>query len=373
MDIPGFIRLLREGRTEAALARILQENPFPEVCGRICPAPCERHCIFHDEGSAISIRALERYAADHGQVGAKRAVVAPSTGKRVGIIGAGAAGLAAAAILSKHGIAVTVFDASDKPGGVLRYGISEFRLPLKIIDGIIDQLTAAQVVFKNNVVVGKTIGLDDIMHQRFDALLISSGAQRPVWPGLAGQGLGGVYYAREFLMRSQIHTKVSAGVHGAPMVVGEETIVIGPGYEAMDAARLAVRLGQKVTWIFKEFEEQLGLHREDIKATAAEGVVIQSPIEAVAIEGNDKGMASSVVCRSMETEGAALTRLPADMVIIATGGQPEESLKNLVDSYQQGSTKVFFAGECAGEGHNIAQAFASGKQAAKAVKEFLCV
>ena len=188
IDIPGFIRLLREGDTGLALERVKKENPFPAICGRICPAPCEQACVFEAEGQSISIRALERFVSDHGQSKPEKAGLS-APGKKVAIIGSGPAGMSASYYLAKLNFSVTVFEAAHEPGGLLRYAIPEFRLPQKVLDEQFALLKSLGVEIQTDTVFGRTMMIDELLMRGFSAVLLATGASLPVFSQLPGSSL----------------------------------------------------------------------------------------------------------------------------------------------------------------------------------------
>ena len=202
IDIPGFIRLLREGEAVLALERIKKENPFPAICGRICPAPCEQACVFHADGDPIAIRGLERFAADFGHSKSGKPHLLPQ-GKKVAIIGSGPVGMSAAYFLAKMNFSVTIFEAAHEPGGLLRYAIPEFRLPQKVLDEQFSKLKWAGVEIQTDVVFGRTMMIDELFMRGFSAVLLATGASLPIFSDLPGSNLTGVNYDTEFLYRLQ--------------------------------------------------------------------------------------------------------------------------------------------------------------------------
>jgi len=250
INIPEFIRDLREDNVADAYAKIREANSFPGICGRICPAPCEKACILNEEGALpIEIRALERYAADYGRTKAAKRGQAFLGGRKIAVVGAGPAGLTAAAELAQKGYQVTVFEAFDKPGGILRYGIPEFRIPNKVLDTEINDLKSAGVKVEVNFLVGHTATLEDLLQQDFAAVLLATGAGIPKFRDLPGANLGGVYYGEEFLMRTNL-TKANIFSRYIPsFVIGEKIAVIGSGNTALDCARAAARFGREVKLI----------------------------------------------------------------------------------------------------------------------------
>ncbi len=233
INIPGFIRRLREGNVGGAYELIREQNPLPSICGRICLAPCELACILNEEKNPIGIRALERYAADNRSRSGRKE--ASNRGMKIAIVGSGPAGLSAAAVLAQKGYQVRIFESMDQPGGVLRYGIPEFRIPNKILEAEINEIKALGVEIETNCMIGNTKTMDDLKTEGYVAILLAMGAGIPKFMEVPGSHLGGVYYGEEFLMR--INQKRST-----QFPLGNKIVVIGSGNTALDCARVAVRL-----------------------------------------------------------------------------------------------------------------------------------
>jgi len=396
IDIPGFIRLLREGDNNLALERIKKENPFPSICGRICPAPCEEACVFYSDGHPIAIRSLERFAADFGAVKSEKAAATPR-GKKVAIIGSGPSGMSAAYYLAKMNFSVTIFEAAHEPGGLLRYAIPEFRLPQKVLDEQFSLLRSLGVEIQTDVVLGRTMMIDEIFMRGYSALLLAIGASLPVFSDLPGSSLAGVYYDKEFLYRLHAFNKEDAQQAARQQRIGgTKTVVLGRGEAAFDAARLSLRLGSEVHLVFEGFEEQSGVSDDVLKESREEGLEIHSmrPLEMV---GDERGFVEGVKCRKLDIVdskgGLALEAsneepiiLEAQTVIIANGQRPNNFLKqalpqlkwdedgSLWANEQTGMTsmeKVFGAGSVMTAGGSVVEAIAGGKAAAQKIIQYL--
>ena len=382
VDIPGFIRLLREGETAPALERIKKENPFPAICGRICPAPCEQACVFQVDGAPIAIRDLERFATDFGHSKLEKPHSTPR-GKKVAIIGSGPAGMSAAYYLAKTNLSVTVFEAAHQPGGLLRYAIPELRLPQKVLDEQFSQLESVGVEIQTDVVFGRTMMIDELFMRGFSAVLLATGASLPCYSDLPGSGLAGVYYAVEFLNRLQAVSKedvlAAARQQGIPAA---KTVIVGLGASAFDAARLSVRLGSAVQVVFGDSEEVAG-KPEILKESREEGIEILSSMEPLEIVGDDNGFVRGVKCRKEDEDPVVLE---AQTVIIACGTRPNDFLKqhlpqlkwdedgSLWADAKTGMTsmeKVFACGRVVTAVGSVADSIAGGKAAAQKISQYL--
>jgi len=396
IDIPGFIRLLREGDTALSLERIKQENPFPAICGHICPAPCEQACVFNADGNPIAIRSLERFAAEFGQGKAERLTPNPR-GKKVAIIGSGPAGMSAAYYLAKSNLSVTIFEAAHEPGGLLRYAIPEFRLPQKVLDEQFSQLKLLGVEIQTDVVFGRTVMIDEVFMRGFSALLLATGASLPLFSDLPGSSLGGVYYDKEFLYRLQATNKEDAlAISRQQMIPGSKTVVVGRGQAAFDAARLSVRLGSEVQIIFEGFEEEAGVDAEILKESREEGIEVHA-MRVLGMVGDENGFVQGVKCQKMDVieakDGLKLEPssdepiiVEAQTVVISNGQRPNDFLKNYLPQIkwdedgslwadaQTGMTsmgRVFGCGSVMTAGGSVVEAIAGGKAAAQKIIKYL--
>jgi glutamate synthase (NADPH/NADH) small chain len=371
IDIPGFVRLLREGDAVQALEVIKRQNPFPAICGRICPAPCEASCVFQSEGQSIAIRTLERYAADTASKIEKPSSI--PKGKKVAIIGSGPTGMSAAYYLAKANLSVTIFEAAHEPGGLLRYGVPELRLPQKVLDEQFAQLKALGVAVQTDMVLDRTFRMDELFLQGFSAVVMATGASLPRFSDLPGSNLSGIYYDVEFLNRLQsINKEDLSRAAVRQWMPADKTVVVGRGAPAFDVARVALRLGSEVKMVFAGFEEEAGVSNEVLKESREEGLETFSMqvLEMVGEEGFVKG----VKCRKLDIvedkEGLKLEPSAEDPVILEAGtvilANGSASLKD-VPRTMAGSEKIF---SCGGF-ESVVEAIAGGKSTAQKVIQYL--
>jgi glutamate synthase (NADPH/NADH) small chain len=401
VPIPRFIKLVREQRFAEALEVIKEANLLPAVCGRVCPQEkqCEQRCALGKKFDPVAIGRLERFAADwvmEHDLGAVPAP-APPTGKKVAVVGSGPAGLACAYELAKLGHAVTILEAFHEPGGVLLYGIPEFRLPKRIVAREIDLLKRMGVRIDLNVVVGKLVTVDEIL-RRFDACFIATGAGTPKFMDIEGEDLNGVYSANEFLTRINI-MRAYRPEFDTPIRKGERVAVVGGGNVAMDAVRTALRLGAgEAIIIYRRSEEDMPARREEVHHAKEEGVRFETLAEPVRILGRD-GAVTEVECvrmgpgepdesgrrRPMPITGSEF-RIPADTVIMAIGTNANplvpRSTKDLalhtwgyiVAEEGTGRTSregVFAGGDIVTGSATVISAMGAGRKAAQAMHEYL--
>lgn len=401
IQIPDFIKALKEDNLEEAGKIIRETSMLPSVCGRVCPQErqCEGNCILGIKGEAVAIGALERYVGDN--TAAEKTEIKPS-GKKVAIVGSGCAGITAAADLRKAGHEVVVFEALHKLGGVLRYGIPPFRLPRVILDREIENLKEMGVEFHTNVIVGKSITLKQLKDDGFDAIFICSGAGLPKMMNIPGENLNGVFSANEFLTRVNL---MGAGRDdcATPLKVGKKVAVIGGGNVAMDAARTAVRVGfEEVSILYRRTEKELPARLEEIRHAKEEGVqfkFLHAPVEILENEGYVAGMKFEIM--ELGEPDASGRRRPVgtsefvvedvDTVIVALGTGPNpiiqrsaeaEGMEIITDAKgyievdpEKRSTNipcVFAGGDVAPVGaSNAINAMGAGKKAAKAINDML--
>ncbi len=401
INIPKFIQAIKEDNLEAAGDVIRETSLLPSVCGRVCPQErqCEGKCVLGIKSEPIAIGALERYVGDNTE--AKSGNIVP-TGKKVAVIGSGCAGITAAADLRKLGHDVVVFEALHELGGVLRYGIPPFRLPRTVLDREIDSLKSIGVEFETNVVVGKSITIQQLKDDGFDAIFICSGAGLPKMLGVGGENLNGVYSANEFLTRVNL-MHAHKDETPTPIRVGKKVAVIGGGNVAMDAARVAVRVGfDEVYIVYRRTEAELPARLEEIRHAKEEGVIfkfLHNPTEIVGKDGYVTGMNLDIMelgepdesgrRRPISTGKTEL--MDVDTVIVALGTGPNPIIQDsaasedlnletnkwgyiVIDS-ETGKTSidgVYAGGDVAPSGEsNAINAMGAGKKAAKAIDEYL--
>ncbi len=400
ISIPDFIKYVAEGEFEKAYEIISQKSALPAVCGRVCPQEkqCESKCVRGIKGESVSIGRLERFVADyHNANDALKPVERKTNGKSVAIIGSGPSSLTCAGDLAKYGYSVTVYEALHIAGGVLVYGIPEFRLPKAIVAREIEGLKALGVVFKTNVVVGKSISIDDIF-TKYDAVFIGSGAGLPRFMGIEGENLKGVYSANEFLTRINL-MKAYESDSRTPVKRGNRVAVVGGGNVAMDAARSALRLGaQKVYVIYRRSFEEIPARAEEVEHAREEGIEFKTLQNPTRIIGDEKRSVRAIECVDMElgepdesgrrrpfaVEGSEHL-IDVDCVIIAIGTSPNPLIRAttagldvnerggiITDDNGKTSRKGVFAGGDAVTGAaTVIKAMGAGKKAALAIDEYL--
>ncbi len=401
VDIPGFIELICEEDFEGAIEKIKNTNTLPAICGRVCPqeTQCEALCVLGKKAQPVAIGRLERFCADYeSQKGAKVPEVTKSTGKRVAVVGSGPAGLTAAADLAKLGHKVTIFESLHKSGGVLSYGIPEFRLPKKIVQQEIEYIKQLGVEFKPNYIIGRIKTLDELCDE-FDAVFLGTGAGLPNFMGIPGENFSGVYSANEFLTRVNL-MKAYDPAYNTRVRLGKHVVVVGGGNVAMDAARSALRLGaDEVSIVYRRGEDEMPARREEIEHAKEEGIIFRFLTNPVRILGDEKFNVKAVECIKMElgepdksgrrspvpVEGSEFT-IPADVVVIAIGTSPnpiifkgseglEQNKKGTVVADEEtGATSkcgVFAGGDVVTGAATVISAMGAGKKAAKAIDEYL--
>jgi len=403
VKIPEFITLIAEGRFEEAYLKIKETNNLPAICGRVCPqeTQCERVCVRGKKGEPVAIGRLERFAADwymarHGS----ETLDAQKKNKKVAVIGSGPAGLTCAADLAKMGYSVTIFEAFHTPGGVLMYGIPEFRLPKDLVQREIDTVRKLGVEIKTNMVVGKSITIDELKEEGYEAIFIGSGAGLPNFMGIPGENLNGVYSANEFLTRINLMKAYLYPEVDTPVKVGRNVAVVGGGNVAMDAARSAKRLGaENVYIVYRRSEAEMPARLEEIHHAREEGIIFKTLANPVRILGTDDGWVKGMECIEMELgePDASGRRRPVpkkgsehvidvQTVIIAIGQSPNPLIKattaglethkwgGIIADEETGATSipgVYAGGDAVTGAATVILAMGAGKKAAIAIDEYL--
>ncbi len=340
IDIPGFILALCEGRMEEAVKILKSKNALPGICGRVCPqeTQCEVVCTLAKKGAPVAIGRLERYVADweRENMGAAPADPVKSTGKKVAVVGSGPAGLTAAADLVKRGHRVTIFEALHIAGGVLMYGIPEFRLPKAIVQGEVDYVASLGVDIKLDSVVGKLATIDELLKGGYDAVFLGTGAGLPMFMNIPGENLNGIYSANEFLTRVNLMKAYMFPEYDTPVRIGRRVAVIGGGNVAMDSARCALRLGaEKVYIVYRRSDAELPARREEVENAKEEGIIFRLLTNPKQFFGDEQNNVVGMECYEMELgepdesgrrrpivkEGTEFT-IDVDVVIVALGTTP---------------------------------------------------
>ncbi len=404
IDIPGFIKEIASKNFEAGIAKLKEQNALPAVCGRVCPqeSQCEGGCILGKKGESVAIGRLERFLADwernEGKV--KLPNIPAPTGKRVAVVGSGPSGLTVAGDLCLKGHDVTVFEAFHKPGGVLLYGIPEFRLPKDILFAEINYLERLGVKFEVNSVVGKVVSLEELFAEGYQAIYVAVGAGLPYFLGVPGENLIGVYSANEYLTRSNLMKAYLFPEYDTPLVRGKNVIVVGAGNVAMDSARTAMRMGaDTVKIVYRRSREEMPARAEEIHHAEEEGIELFLLTNPVRFMGDADGRLTTVECQKMELgepdasgrrrpvpiEGAFFT-MPTDLAVISVGAganplltstTPALSLNKrgyIVAQAETGKTTmkgVWAGGDIVTGMATVIQAMGAGKQAAASMHAYL--
>jgi len=305
VDIPGFIEAVSQGNMREAVQILKSKNSLPGICGRVCPqeSQCEETCSLAKKGAPIGIGRLERYVADWelAQGGMDKPEIAKPTGKKVAVIGSGPAGLTAAADLAKMGHEVTMFEALHVAGGVLMYGIPEFRMPKHIVQAEVEYVKSLGVELRLDSVVGKTLTVDEVLGDGYSAVFLGTGAGLPMFLDIPGENLNGVYSANEFLTRTNLMKAYLFPEYDTPIKVGRRVAVIGGGNVAMDAARCALRLGaEEVYIVYRRSEAEMPARREEVENAQEEGIIFKLLTNPKRFLGNDEGWVVGMECYEME-------------------------------------------------------------------------
>ncbi|MEA2016770.1 MAG: NADPH-dependent glutamate synthase [Actinomycetota bacterium] len=406
IDIKSFIGLIQEKKFDEALDKIREKNSLPAICGRVCPQEdqCEKECILGIKGKPVAIGRLERFAADRemkkeaeksaGQEGKKKC-----TKEKVAVVGSGPAGLTCGAELARMGYRVTIFEALHKPGGVLVYGIPEFRLPKETVEKEIEYVKSLGVKIEVNMVIGKVLSLDDLFESGFKAIFISTGAGLPSFMGIPGENLNGVYSANEYLTRSNLMKAYKFPECDTPIFKGLKAAVIGGGNVALDSSRTAKRLGAKhVYLVYRRSESEMPARNEEIEHAREEGIEFKLLANPVEIIGRD-GWVDKIRCIKMklgEPDSSGRRRplpvkgsefnMDVDAVVVAIGQRPNPLLASRVPGLKltkRGNIKaepvtgktslkgVFAGGDIVTGAATVILAMGAGKDAARAIDEYI--
>ena len=402
VQIPDFIAKIIEKDYEGAYRIVRSTNALPAVCGRVCPqeTQCEQRCVRGIKGESVAIGRLERFVADyHMENAAKEMVERNTNGIRVAVIGSGPAGLTCAGDLAKRGYDVTVFEAMHLAGGVLMYGIPQFRLPKEIVTREIEELKELGVKIETNMVIGKIATLDDLREEGYEAFFIGTGAGLPGFMGIPGENLNGVYSANEFLTRINLMKAYRFPEYDTPVKIGKHVAVIGGGNVAMDAARSAKRLGaESVTIVYRRSEAEMPARNEEIHHAKEEGITFRILCNPKEILGNDAFTVSGMRCvemelgepdasgrrRPKEKENSEFT-LPVETVIMAIGQKPNRLIRDGLgdvalyewggisadENGQTSAADVFAGGDAVTGAATVILAMGAGKKAAEAMDLYL--
>mgnify|MGYP001076049664 CR=1 FL=1 len=403
IDIPGFIKLIQERKFDEAARKIKEENTLPAICGRVCPQEdqCEKVCVLGVKGEPVAIGRLERFVADYertqGQV--QLPECAPPTGRKVAVVGAGPAGLTVAGDLVLLGHKVTIFEALHKPGGVLMYGIPEFRLPKEIVEAEVQYLTRLGVELVTDFVVGKLDSVDELLDQGFDAVFIGTGAGLPMFMDIPGENLVGVYSANEYLTRSNLMKAYLFPEYDTPTIRRSKVVVVGGGNVAMDAARTARRLGAQVTIVYRRSRAEMPARIEEVEHAEQEGIGFELLTNPTRILGDDQRQVVGIECLRMElgepddsgrrrpvpVDGSEFV-IDVDTVVMAIGNKPNPLVPQTTSgleisrwgtivadeqTMQTSKPGVFAGGDIVSGAATVILAMGQAKIAATAIHEYL--
>jgi len=402
IEIPAFIEYIKKGDFSGAIAKLKEKNSLPGICGRVCPQElqCEAECVFGKRGAPIAIGALERFAADYElKKGVKVPEKARSTGKRVAVVGSGPAGLTAAGELAKLGHDVTIFEALHLPGGVLVYGIPEFRLPKSIVKAEVEYVSRLGAEVKTNTIIGRTLTVDDLFESGYDAVFIGTGAGSPWFMRIPGENLNGIYSANEFLTRCNLMKAYAFPEYDTPIYTGKRVAVIGGGNAAMDAARTALRLGgEEVEIIYRRSREEMPARAEEVRNAEEEGVRLELLANPIRYLGSKDGWVERVECLRMELGApdesgrrrpipvkASEYQVPIDLAVVAIGQGPNPLIAQTTPGLRVGDDeriitdehgktsrdRIWAAGDIASSEGTVIHAMGNAKKAAFAIHNSL--
>jgi len=404
IDIPAFIKEIKDGNFLAASAKLKEKNSLPAICGRVCPQEnqCQKFCVLGKIGDPISIGRLERFASDYERL--KGVTVPPkqasSVNGRVAIVGSGPAGLTAAADLAKLGYDVVMFESLHSTGGVLMYGIPEFRMPKKIVQTEVDYIKKLGVEVKTNYTIGKIFTIDELFASGFDAIFVGSGAGLPRFMRIPGENLGGVYSANEFLIRVNLMKAYLFPEYDTPIRIGKKVAVIGGGNVAMDSARSALRLGaEEVYIVYRRSKQELPARAEEAENAEEEGIIFRLLTNPVKFLGDKSGWVKAIECirmrlgepdasgrrRPVPIEGSEFM-MDVDTTVIAIGQTPNPLIQRtteglettkwgtIVVQEESGETTkkgVYAGGDVVSGAATVISAMGAGKKAARSIHKYL--
>lgn len=403
VQIPDFIKLIAEGKHIEAYEKIRETNGLPAICGRVCPqeSQCEMLCVRGIKNEPVAIGRLERYCADYAIAAGVEPITCKCTlGKKAAVIGSGPAGLTCAADLAKEGVDVTIFEAFHTPGGVLKYGIPEFRLPKSLVQKEIDSLVGMGVKIETNMVMGKILDIDDLKKMGFETIFIGTGAGLPSFMNIPGENLNGVYSSNEFLTRINLMKGYTFPENDTPVIRHKKVAVVGGGNVAMDAARCAMRLGaEKVYIIYRRSEAEMPARKEEIEHAKEEGIEFNLLMNPVEILGSEEGDVTGIRVIRMELgePDASGRRRPVpvvgsefdidvDAVVVAIGQSPNPLMREatpdlktqkwggIIIDEETGATSiegVYAGGDSVSGAATVILAMGAGKIAAKAMLEYM--
>ncbi len=404
LDIPAFIKEISEKNFDEAIRKVKEKNSLPAICGRVCPqeTQCQKFCVLGKKGDPLSIGRLERFVADYEL---QKGVTIPSRSKssvggKVAVVGSGPAGLTAAADLAKLGYEVVIFEALHAPGGVLMYGIPEFRLPKKIVQAEVDYIKKLGVEVKNDHMIGRLYTIDELFEQDFDAVFIGTGAGLPRFMGIPGENVGGIYSANEFLIRVNLMKAYMFPECDTPIKVGKKVAVIGGGNVAMDSARCSLRLGAEEVWIvYRRSKKEMPARLEEVENAEEEGIKFKFLTTPIRFLGDESGWVTGMECISMQLgepdESGRRRPIPikgsefvmdVDTVVIAIGQTPNPIIQRTTEGLQttrwgtivvrektgKSSKKgVYAGGDVVSGAATVISAMGAGKRAARSIDRYL--
>jgi glutamate synthase (NADPH/NADH) small chain len=404
LDIPAFIKEIKEKNFDEAIRIVKEKNSLPAICGRVCPqeTQCQKFCVLGKKGDPLSIGRLERFVADYEL---QKGVTVPprsksSTRGKVAVVGSGPAGLTAAADLAKLGYEVVIFEALHVPGGVLVYGIPEFRLPKKIVKAEVDYIKKLGVDIKTDHMIGRLYTIDELLERGFDAVFIGTGAGLPGFMGIPGENLGGIYSANEFLIRVNLMKAYTFPEYDTPIRIGKKVAVIGGGNVAMDSARCSLRLGAEEVWIvYRRSRKEMPARLEEVENAEEEGIKFKFLATPVRFLGDESGWVTGMECiamrlgepdesgrrRPIPIEGSEFV-MDMDTVVVAIGQTPNPIIQRTTKGLEttrrgtivvnektgKASKKgVYAGGDVVSGAATVISAMGAGKRAARSIHRYL--